>query len=148
MPDPAPLDGLDALRVGKDELVVIVGARHRWARADGVTASQLGSEPFFTREKGSGTRAAAITALRSLGIELQPELETSSTEALKRTVFSGGFTIMSSLAIGDELSANQLRALHVPGAPLQRELFAVKQHERRLGHAALQFWSWLEANCG
>jgi DNA-binding transcriptional LysR family regulator len=132
VPDPAPLEGLDALGVGQDELVVVVGARHRWARAGDVPPAQTCSEPFFTREKGSGTRATAIEAVRSLGIELQPELETSSTEALKRTVLGGGFTIMSLLAIGDELSANQLRALRIKGAPLHREHFAVKRDDRQL----------------
>jgi DNA-binding transcriptional LysR family regulator len=108
--------------------------------------SQLASEPFLTREEGSGTRAAGVEAVRSLGIELQPQLETSSIEVLKRTVVGGGFTIMSALAIGDERSANQLRAVRVKGASLHRELFAVKRRAGRLEHTALQFWSWLEAN--
>ena len=147
VPDPAPHDGLDLLHVGDDELVVVVGTSHRWARSGRVTPSQLASEPFLTREEGSGTRAAGIQALRSLGIELQPQLQTSSIEVLKRTVVGGGFTIMSALAIGDERSANQLQALRVKGASMHRELFAIKRRAGRLEHTALQFWSWLEANC-
>jgi DNA-binding transcriptional LysR family regulator len=147
VPDPTPRDGLDALRVGQDKLVVVVGSRHRWAQARSVTPSQLSSEPFLTREEGSGTRAAAVGGLQGLGVELQPHLETSSIEVLKRTVVGEGFTIMSTLAIGGERSADELRALRVKGASLQRTLFAVKRHDSRLRHASLQFWSWLEANC-
>jgi DNA-binding transcriptional LysR family regulator len=146
VPDPSPHEGLDVLRVGRDELVVVVGASHRWARAGRVTPSQLASEPFLTREEGSGTRAAGIQAVRSLGIELQPQLETSSIEVLKRTVVGGGFTIMSALAIGDERSANGLRTLRVRGASMRRELFAIRRGASPLAHTALQFWSWLEAN--
>ncbi len=99
LPDPPALDHLDAIYVGQGrELVVVVGCGHRWARARSVTPSQLTSEPFFTREEGSGTRTASLASLRRLGVELHPDLETSSTEALKRTLRGGGFTIMSSLA--------------------------------------------------
>jgi DNA-binding transcriptional LysR family regulator len=101
-------------------------------------------EPFFTREEGSGTRAAAIEAIRSLGVELQPQLVTGSTEALKQAVLPEGFTINSSLAIDDERPANQLRAIRIKGAGLRRALYAVKCRDRRLRHAAPHFWSWLE----
>lgn len=122
VPDPTPQDGLNALRVGQDELVVVVGSRHRWARAPSVAPSQLSSEPFLTREEGSGTRTAAVEGLRSFGVELQPHLETSSIEVLKRTVVGEGFTIMSTLAIGGERSADQLRALRhqAPRCSIQR----------------------------
>lgn len=85
-----------------------------------------------------------LEAIRSLGIELQPQLETGSTEALKQAVLTEGFTIISSLAIEDERPANPLRAVRIKGAGLRRALYAVKCRDRRLRHAAPQFWSWLE----
>jgi DNA-binding transcriptional LysR family regulator len=139
------LDGFDMLTVGHDELVVVVGASHRWAHTDSVVPSQLSREPFVTREDGSGTRASSVEAVRRLGVELQPELAMSSIDALKRVILDRGFTIMSSLAISDERSTGQLRALRLDGVSLPRELLAIKRRDGQLGPAALQFWAWLAA---
>jgi hypothetical protein len=54
---------------------------------------------------------------------------------------------MSSLAISDEQSSSQLRAVRLEGVSLQRELLAIKRCDGRLGDAALQFWRWLDAYC-
>ncbi len=143
LPEPTPHEQLETIHLGHDELVVVVGASHPWARKQTVTPSELASEPFATREEGSGTRAAAIRAARCLGVELKPRHETSSTEALKRTVAHGGFTIISALAFGDEGSAGQLHSLRLTGACLRRELCAVRRRASTLQHTATQFWSWL-----
>jgi DNA-binding transcriptional LysR family regulator len=146
LPD-ATRDDLDALEVGQDELVVVVGREHPWASADSVAPAQLTSQPFFTREEGSGTRAASLAGLRRLGVELHPELETSSTEALKLTVRRSGFTIMSSLAISDEIRQQQLHPLRLEGVRLHRRLFAVRCHDVPATGATRRFWAWLEASC-
>jgi len=143
LPDPAPHEELEILHLGCDELVVVVAQAHPWARAGTIAPSELSSEPFVTREQGSGTRAAAIRAARCLGVELKPAHETSSIEAVKRTVARGGFTIMSELALGDERSAGQLRTLRLTGTSLRRELCAVRRRASTPEHTATQFWSWL-----
>jgi DNA-binding transcriptional LysR family regulator len=148
MPDPAPDDRLDILAVAEDQLVVAVGSQHKWTRADSVLPKQLASEPFLVREKGSGTRAVAIASLRSLGVELDPELETSSTEALKRALAGGGFTIISSLAIANELRTHQLHSLMITGARLHRTLFAIRRADVPLRGVTMRFWSWLQATRG
>ncbi len=147
LPDAANLDGLDALEVGQDELVVVVGREHPLAGEDSVTPAQLDSQPFFTREEGSRTRAAALASLRGLGVELHPALETSSTETLKLTVRRSGFTMMSSLAITDEVRREQLHRLHLEGACLDRRLFAVRRHGAPVAGATRRFWGWLKMNC-
>ena len=139
----ARASGLETLSLGRDELVVVVAARHRWGRADGVTLAELASEPFLTREPGSSTRAVAIAAVRQLGIELKPDLETGSIDALKRSVLDGGFTILSTIAIENEQAAGQLRGLRLDGAHLTRELLAIKHRDVQLGRTATRFWSWL-----
>ena len=131
------------IHLGYDELVVVVAAAHPWARRRTIAPSNLSSEPFVTREPGSGTRATAIGAARSLGVELKPTHETNSTEALKRTVARGGFTIISALALGDERSAGELSTLRLTGTSLRRELCAVKHRGHTPNHTATRFWSWL-----
>jgi DNA-binding transcriptional LysR family regulator len=143
LPDPEPDEQLEMIHLGYDELVVVVAATHRWAHTPTVAPSELASEPFVTREQGSGTRATAIRAARALGVDLKPTHETNSTEALKRTVARGGFTIISALALDDNRSSRPLRALRLTGASLRRDLRAVKPRGGRAGQRATQFWSWL-----
>jgi DNA-binding transcriptional LysR family regulator len=143
LPAPAPDEQLEMIHLGYDELVVVVAATHRWAHTPTVAPSELPSEPFATREQGSGTRATAIGAASSLGVDLKPTHETNSTEALKRTVARGGFTIISALALGDDRSSGPLRALRLTGTSLRRELRAVKHRADVPNHTAARFWSWL-----
>jgi DNA-binding transcriptional LysR family regulator len=143
LPDPDPGTGLDSIPIGKDELVVAVRAGHRWAKKSSVAPSELASETFFTREEGSGTRSLALEAARRLGIELRPQLAVSSTEALRRTVLGGGFTIISSLAVEEEWGPDVLRALPIHGADLSRAFYAIRCEHSTPLRMARQFWSWL-----
>ena len=75
----------------------------------------LQTEPFFTRERASGTRAVAEAALARHGVRLEPTAELASTQSLKRAVLSGGFTLLSRLAVQAEQQAGTLAALPVRG---------------------------------
>ena len=137
------LGDLESLVLRRDEIVLVVGARHRWARRREVTPSDLRREPFFTREPGSGTRAVAVAALGRLDIELDPALEAASTQGLKRAVVDGGFTFLSRLTLDAELAAGTLRTVPVRGLELRRDLVAVRRPGHRPGSAAERFWRWL-----
>ena len=51
-PDSVP--GLEREPVAGDRLALVVAPRHRWARREDVKAKELLSEPFISRESGSG----------------------------------------------------------------------------------------------
>jgi DNA-binding transcriptional LysR family regulator len=137
------LDGLDAVDLLRDEIVVVVAPGHPWARRRAVPAATLPREPFLTREAGSGTRAVAVTALATAGIDLQPSLEAASSQSLKRAVLDGGFTLISRRAVEAEVQAGTLRALAVSGADLSRVLRAVRRRRPALPFAARRLWAWL-----
>ncbi len=145
LPGQAPPAGLESIMVGEDRLVAVVAPRHRWAAAGSVAPSQLASESFFARERGSHTRALAVGALRAAGVELAPELELNSTQALKRTVMGGGYTIISQLAFADEADRGELHALPIRGVDLSRSLYAVRRPGHEPPAVAHQLWSWLAA---
>jgi DNA-binding transcriptional LysR family regulator len=143
------LDGLEALTVHRDEIVVVVSARHRWARRRTVAARELRGEAYVTREAGSGTRAVAMAALADAGVELQPALELASAQSVKRALGGGGFALLSTLAVDAELTAGTLHALHLREGGLDRELQAVRRAARtRRDPAATAFWTWLTASPG
>jgi len=135
--------GLDTVVVYEDELVVVVAAQHRWARRRDVRARELTREMFVSRESRSGTRAVADAALAGAGVELTPAVEVASIQGVKRALPSGGFAVMSRLAIEAEVRAGTLRGLPVRDVALTRRLRAVRAPAGARSAAATSFWSWI-----
>jgi molybdate transport repressor ModE-like protein len=119
--------GLDAVTVAHDRLVVVVAPGHPWARRrKPVPARELAATPLILREEGSGTRQVVDAALAEYGGLAAPLLELSSTTAVKSAVSSGvGPTVLSQLAVADELVARRMVEVPVDGVRLARELRAV-----------------------
>jgi DNA-binding transcriptional LysR family regulator len=140
---PAGAHGLRELVVAHDEIRVVVASDHPWARLRAVPLRALTSEPFLAREAGSGTRAVATATLADAGVELQPALEVSSAEALKRAVLAGGFTLLSKRVVAGELAAGTLAAIPVSGVDLHRALRAVCRSRPAPQGPARAFWRWL-----
>lgn len=138
-----PLDGLEALTVQRDEIVAVVARGHRWERRRTITARELRSEPWLAREAGSGTRAVAAAALAAAGVTLSPMLEVASTESVKRALKTGGFALLSRLAIAPDVRAGALHALPVRGLDLTRELRAVRLPDRHRPRHQTAFWTFL-----
>ena len=138
---PDELDGLTAQVVHRDEVVAVFAAGHPWQRRRALRARDLRTEAYVTREEGSGTRAVAAAALQAAGIELVAALELSSTQAIKRALTAGGFSLLSRLAVATEVRAGTLHALAVKDLDLVRDLRAVRA--ARPPAEARRFWTWL-----
>lgn len=119
--------GLDGTVIGRDRLVVVVAPAHPWSgRRTPLTPAELASAPLILRERGSGTRQVLDAALASYGGLAEPLLELSSTTAVKAAVVSGaGPTVLSELAVREELVSRRLTEVRVAGIALGRELRAV-----------------------
>ncbi|GHC41946.1 LysR family transcriptional regulator [Streptomyces cinnamoneus] len=119
--------GLDGAVVAHDRLVLVTAPGHPWARRRApLAASELAATPLILRERGSGTRQVLDTALASYGGPAEPLLELASTTAAKAAVVSGaGPSVLSELAIGEELAARRLVEIPVADLSLRRTLRAV-----------------------
>ncbi|MGW6512553.1 LysR family transcriptional regulator [Streptomyces niveus] len=119
--------GLDGTVIGRDLLVVVVAPAHEWsARRTALTPTELAASPLILREEGSGTRQVLDAALASYGGLAEPLLELSSTTAVKAAVVSGaGPSVLSELAVREELVARRLLEVEVAGIHLRRDLRAV-----------------------
>lgn len=137
------LAAFTTLDVFDDEMVVVVSRDHPWCRRSAVGAAELSDEPYLTREAGSGTRAVAEAALAAAGLRLVPSFEAGSTQAVKRTLPSGGFSILSRLAVGAELHDGSLREVSVADLHLGRRLRAVHDPARPPEGLAKGLWEWL-----
>jgi len=126
------IDGLVLETLREDELVVIAPAGHRFADDEELEFAQLVAEPFIARERGSGTRQVAETALASSGYapeQLRTIAELSGIEPIKAAVEAGlGIAIVSALSIRRELAQGTLIARPVRGVTMRRQLAAAFAH--------------------
>lgn len=119
--------GLRRRLVGTDELVVVVGPTHPWARRARrrVSLETLASTPLVVRETGSGTRRVLEKALAGHDTP-PPLLELSSTAAVRSAVAAGaGPAALGAHAVRDDLATGRLVAVTVTGIDLTRRLHAV-----------------------
>jgi DNA-binding transcriptional LysR family regulator len=113
--------------VGHDELVTVVSARHPWAAVGRVDLATFCATPLVLREQGSGTRDALQDALTGLGFETPASaLDLGSLSAVRIAVINGSApTVISRLAVADDLAAGTLVEIELDGLLIERRLLAV-----------------------
>jgi DNA-binding transcriptional LysR family regulator len=123
-----------------DELVLVAGRRHRWARDGLRNLAELMEESLILRERGSSTRENAEALLRRAGITPQVAMEWESTEAIKKAVEAGlGVSILSQLAVELEVAHGRLSVVRHPQLECRRQFYVVHHPDRRLAPAARAF---------
>ena len=98
-----------------DELIVICAPGSPLARNKEITPQQLATQPFVSREPGSGTREVTYDYFRSAGVapeSLNVVIELGSPEAIKGVVETGiGFAIVSRATVAKEKRLGDLIAI-------------------------------------
>ncbi len=109
---PSTLGALNTEVCCEDELVLICATSHPFARRAAVTAQEVATQPFVSRETGSGTREFTDRYFRQAGVapeDLNLVMELGSPEAIKGLVETGlGVSVMSRAAIAKELQLGLL----------------------------------------
>ena len=118
--------------IARDDLAMVVGANHPWARKEKLKADDLEAGNWVAREDGSGTRAAFVKALDELGVpysNLNIAIELPSNEAVLAAVLAGGGAAVLSVRVcADAVKAGTLTRLPVSLSP--RAFFAVQHADR------------------
>lgn len=122
--------------VATDKLRLIVPADHKWADRKRVPLKSLLTEPIIVRERGSGTLQALLASLTAAGYKsgsLNIIAEMGSTTAVIQGIKSKvGISVLSTLAVREELQAGQLKALPISGLNLQRSFYLTINKQRTL----------------
>ncbi len=130
---PSQMPGLHIEVCCEDELVMVCASGYKLAGQQAVTAQQIASEPYISRESGSGTREFADNYFRQSGIvpeDLNVVMELGSPEAMKGVVETGiGVAIMSRAAVAKELELGSVVAIMLKPR-LIRTLSLVYPHEK------------------
>ena len=100
-----------------DEMRLIVPSDHRWAEKPFVNCRELFSEPFIKREKGSGTWHSILKSMEAAGFDAK-DLKAPVTIGNTVSVIQGilhrvGVSILSTIAVQDEIDKGRLKALPV-----------------------------------
>ncbi|MGE3540609.1 MAG: selenium metabolism-associated LysR family transcriptional regulator [Candidatus Tectimicrobiota bacterium] len=119
-----------------DELVLAVASDHPWARQKAVSLPELATQPFIHRERGSGSRLVTEHILKQHGFEpaaLHTVAEMGSTEAIKQGIKAGiGISILSRIALTDELRAGSVQTVAIEGVALLRHFYLIRHRGRTL----------------
>jgi DNA-binding transcriptional LysR family regulator len=131
-----------------DHMRLIVPAEHPWGALKKILLDRLLSEPFIVRERGSGTLISIQERLKQQGRsveELNIVAEMGSTEAVRQGIRDGiGVSILSTLAVSEDLESGALKALSVEGVNLTRGLFLTRHRQRSLSPLAEAFVEFLK----
>ena len=127
----------------EDEMRLIVSSRHPWAGKERISLEALSGEPFIVREPGSGTLKSLEEELKRLGRgtgDFNVVAEMGSTEAVREGIKNGvGVSILSTLAVAEDLETGALCALSVGGLSLRRAFFLTRHRQRSLSPLAAAF---------
>ena len=130
-----------------DELVLITAPNHPWAKSGSISLDDLTSQPIILRQKGSGTRSAAIRILAEKGLEisrLKIAAEMGDAESVKQGVKSGiGVSFVSVHSVSYELFTKSLASVPIKGLRLLRPLYTVTRKNRRICPVCLSFKTFL-----
>jgi DNA-binding transcriptional LysR family regulator len=130
-----------------DELVLAVPPGHPWAARGTVSLQMLPNEPFIQRERGSGSRLVIEQTLKRHGLEpgsLRISAEMGSTEAIKQGIKAGvGISIISRIALADELRARSLYAVILQDVAFRRSFYIIRHRMRTLSPLGLTFEGFL-----
>ncbi|WP_114812305.1 LysR family transcriptional regulator [Paraburkholderia kururiensis] len=123
---------LHARRIGSDEIAVIAAPGHPCAGKK-LRARELVDQAVIMREPGSGTRAIIEESYRRAGLDIEPLMSVSDTEAIKRMLLSQhALAYISTLSVTEELRRGELTIIEVEDLHIVRPLHMVWAKGRSL----------------
>src|SRR5882762_4532077 len=136
----SPPEDLQAEKFGVDELVVVLGKRHRLASEPTIKPEVLSKETLLVREPTSGTRLFVESKFSELGIRLTHSLELNNNQVIKALVEANlGIAILSWRTVEAEVLSERLSSAKVEGLALERPLSLVSRTQRPLSPPASAF---------
>lgn len=140
--------GIIQERLFADEMRLVVPPGHKWAKRKTIGLKALLKAPFIIRERGSGTLKSLENSLAPHGLDLHDftiTAELGSTTAVIQGIKSGvGVSILSAVAVADEVGAQTLNALPVKGLDLTRHFYLTYHKNRTQSPLCEAFMAFLK----
>jgi LysR family transcriptional regulator, cyn operon transcriptional activator len=117
---------LQVTELFEDELGLVVGARHKLARARETGVVEMRRERFILFEQGASIRRATDAFFKRVDLNPDLALESNDTYFIKLMVEHGlGVSVMPSWAVREEVEAGRLAWLRVNGHHLTRAVAVI-----------------------
>jgi DNA-binding transcriptional LysR family regulator len=124
--------------------VIVAAPTHPLASKRNIKLSQLASEAFVVRERGSDTWNSMEEGFAGRLTNLKIAMEIKSTETIKQAVIAGmGIAFLSAHTISLELQVGHLVVLDVEGFPVMLNWYVVHRKNKRLPPVAVAFKRFL-----
>jgi DNA-binding transcriptional LysR family regulator len=137
-------DRLESVPVLGDELVLVVAPEHRWAGLPSVGPEDLIGEPFVLPGAGSMLRTQVEGVLAPFGVTPDVVAESNSLIAIARVVETGiGVTMISRLAVADELIQGRLREVPLRVVKTERPIYLLIHRDKHRTPALRAFQALL-----
>src|SRR6266446_1590331 len=131
---------LDAFPVLKDELALILNAKHPLAKRESVTIKELGKESFLAHNVKTASRLKVIEAFARQHTPLNITLELATVETIKRFVQQNiGLAFVPRMCVNEELERGTLASVPVRGLSYSRTLWAIHRRGATHSHAVSAF---------
>lgn len=141
--------GIAQTRLVDDQMCLAVPADHRWADKRRITLKQLLTEPFIIRESGSGTLKSIQASFAEAGLsttELKIVARIGSTEAIRQGIKNRmGVSILSAIAVAEDVAAGRLKTLSIEGLDLKRAFYLTHHRYRSLSPLCQAFIEYIDA---
>lgn len=109
--------------VYQDELVLVTGTSHPFAKLKEISLEQLAHQSMIVREDGSRARNQFERLLIDNNIDVNVKWNSSNTEAIKNALKANqGFAVLSNMLIQDELKNHCLVSIPIKGINLTRDI--------------------------
>ncbi len=110
----------------EDELVLVAGQKHRFAKLKSIKPANLEKERWILFERGSSIRRATDTFFKKLKLVPAKALESNDTYFVKLMIEKGiGISLLPSWAIREEVKNGKLMQKKIHGHELKRSVSMV-----------------------
>jgi DNA-binding transcriptional LysR family regulator len=140
--------GLEAFKIGEDEIVLIVFPEHPFANRKEVSFQEITGEPFIFREDTSGTQKSVQSLLLNKGLDIslcKPTLVLGTTEAVISAVESrSGIAFVSNLAIKKSIALGLVKTVQVQEANLKRDFWCIYRKQVSVSRLNEEFLAFVK----
>ena len=129
-----------------DEMILVVPARHPWARRRQIEPKELETDEFLAREAGSGTGAIYEAVLAAEGVRLRPRIRIAHSRAIVAAVAAGaGVAIVSALVARPFIDSKRIARVAIAGVHIRRPFSVIHLPARTLAGLDRKFLQTIAA---
>jgi len=124
MPTYSP--NLQVVELVEDELVLVAGRKHRFAKIKQIEPQELEKERWILFERGASIRRATDAFFKKINVEPEKALESNDTYFIKLMIEKGlGVSLLPSWAVRDDVQSGKLTQTRIKNQRLKRSVSMV-----------------------